>query len=425
MMDWITNDNLFWGQQGCLGYTYDEFIHNLFIQQTNNNRRNNMSKYINIYNDYKDTTLKGKLKPINCKSCEDNGCGCYGECETCLKNQAYNQEYIETHLFIMDKGFRDYHSGAHDTFKSLVLRMPNEHPYLYYGIEIEVEFHEGDVQVFNRDDYDYDEDYDTADEGDNWEIQEILNKFSDITDGMFVYEHDASLDNGVELISRPTSYAFWTSPDTVKKLKKGLEFLKEHGAMVSQPSTNGLHIHISRKFFDYGETKLDDRHKAYEGFDWLFQKFQPEIEQLGGREYTRFCQSKATQLKECVNSDYYATRFNADVEMKCKLKKGGRMAQDDHNSAVNLSGNTIEARVFKSTTDYKQVLADIELVRNFAHAVREEDIKRSLNDLLHTKENLYLDERINKVRIESRRNHKEFDLDKMNDDELEVVVKNL
>ena len=98
MMDWQTNDNLFrdWLANNDLltGWQeYSDYLANLLNQQTNNNRRNNMSKYINIYEDYKDTTLKGKLKPINCKSCEDNGCGCYGECETCLKNQAYNQEY--------------------------------------------------------------------------------------------------------------------------------------------------------------------------------------------------------------------------------------------------------------------------------------------------------------------------------------------
>ena len=68
-----------------------------------------MSDFDNIYHVYKDTALKGKLKPITCPSCSDNGYSYVGECETCLKNRAYNREYIETHSFIMDDLYRNYH----------------------------------------------------------------------------------------------------------------------------------------------------------------------------------------------------------------------------------------------------------------------------------------------------------------------------
>lgn len=379
--------------------------------------KNNMSLYDNIYYDFKDTTLKGKLKPITCPKCKEEGCNYTGECETCLANQAYNREYLETHLFIYDKNYQGYHEGWHDRFKGLFLRLPNEHPYLYYGIEIEVEFNSNCVTVYNNDDY-YDEDDD-----DNWEIQDILNKFSEITEGMFVYEHDGSLDNGVECISRPTSYAYWTHPDTVKKLKAGLEFLRSKGAYVHQPDTNGLHIHLSRKFFDNGRTNLENRQTAYESFDWLFQKFQPEIERLGGRKYTNYCASKADKLKRSLIDDNYTVRqYNVEAEIKCKLKKGGRLPEGDHYSAVNLTSKTIEARVFKSTTDYKEVLSCIELVRNMAHTVRDEDIKRTLNDILHTKDNLYLDEHIAKVKREARKDKAEFNLDRVCEDSIDIVV---
>lgn len=384
--------------------------------------KSKMSIYDNIYEQFNNTSLKGKLKPITCPMCKDNGNRYIGECETCLANQAYNREYIETHTFIYDKNYQGYHEGYHDNFKRLFLRLPNEHPYLYYGIEIEVEFNSSVVSIYSQDDDYYDEDEEDGD--DNWKIQEILDKFSEITEGMFVYERDGSLDNGVECISRPTSYAYWTHPDTVKKLKAGLEFLREKGAYVNQPNTNGLHIHLSRKFFDMGRTNLDNRDVAYESFDWLFQKFQPEIEQLGGREYTHYCASKAQKLRKSLVEDNYAIRsYNVEAEIKCKLKKGGRLPQEDHYSAVNLTRNTIEARVFKSSTDYKQVLANIEIVRNMAHAVREQDIKRTLNDILHTKDNIYLDELISKTQRNAKKNNKEFNLDRVCDDEIEVVVK--
>lgn len=401
----------------------DEYI-NQILNNNDNLRRKYMSDYNNIYYSFNDGSLKGKLKPITCKKCKDNGCSYCGECESCLKNQAFNREYIETHSFIMDTRYRAYHDDYHNQFKSLILRLPDEHPYLYYGIEVEVEFDSDYVRVYAQEDEYYDEDDCDSDNDDNWKIQEILDEFSEITDGMFIYEHDGSLDNGVECISRPTSYRYWTHPDTVKRLEKGFEFLRSKGAMVNQPDTNGIHIHISRKFFDYGNTKLADRKTAYVGFDWLFQKFQPEIEKLCGRKYTHFCQSKAEKLRKSLVEDNWNMRqYNVEAEIKCKLKKGGELPRGDHYSAVNTTDHTIETRVFKSSTDYKEILSYIELVRNIAHAVREEDIKRSLDNILHTKENLYLDEHIRKVKMNCRRNKEEFDLDKVNDDEIEIVVK--
>lgn len=362
---------------------------------------------------YNTPSLKNILKPATCQACKDNGDNHIGTCAKCLENQAWNTEYIETHTFIYDPNYRCYHSDDHDNIKAVPLRLPNEHPYLYYGIEVEVEFDGFTI-------YDTEDDYY---EDDNWKIESILDEFTNITDGLFVYEKDGSLRNGVEFISRPCSYAFWTSKDTVEKLEKGFEYLRSEGARVEQPDTNGMHIHISRKFFDKGNTKLANRNMAYEGFDWLFQKFQTEFEQLGGRKYTDYCQSKAEKLrKSLVDDNWRLQTYNAEVEMKCTLKKGGEMARGDHYSAVNLSGETIEARIFKSTTDYKQILANIELVRNIAHAVREEDIEKPLNEILHTKDNLYLDDLIRTTRMALKKKGETLDLDKVNDNKIEITI---
>lgn len=377
-----------------------------------------MADYASFYYDYKDSSLKGKLKPILCQSCKDNGLCRYGECEECLKNRAFNREYIETHTFITDPVFRSYHNELHKGIKTLPLRLPNERPYLYYGIELEIEFNSDKVGVGNgADDY---EDADDTCSG----IRAILERFTEITDGLFVYEQDGSLDNGVEFISRPCSYGFWTSPDTIKKLDEGFAYLKSMGAYETQPTTNGMHIHISRKFFDKGNTKLETRFHAYENFDWLFQKFQPEFEKLGGRKYTRYCASKKDKMRDDIKESFRFGYYNADAKLKCTLKKGGDVPSGDHYSAINLGDNTLETRIFKSTTDYKTVLANIEIVRNVAHAVREEDIKKSLNDILHTKDNLYLDNRITEVRRELAKEGKKvkLNLDKVNDDKLDLEV---
>ena len=206
-------------------------------------------------------------------------------------------------------------------------------------------------------------------------------------------------------------------------LKEGLEYLKDNGALSVQPTSNGQHIHISKKFFEHGSLNCTDLNTAYQNFDWLFQKFQPEIEKLGEREYTTYCRSKKMQAENEINNimrNNYNT--NLELDIKGKLKKGGMFGREDHSLAVNSTDKTIEARVFKSTTDYKTVLARIEIMRNFAHAVREKDVEKTLNELLHTKDNKYLDEYIQKVRMQCKKNKEEFNLEKINTDELELTT---
>lgn len=362
------------------------------------------------------------LKPTICKSCRADGDSMIGHCEECLKNQAWNKEYVETHLFECDPYFRPYHSGGkHSNFKCTPYRMPGEKPYLYYGIEIEIEFDRDYLKVF----YEDEDGYEDEDEPSN-DTETMLSKFTEITGGMFVYEKDGSLENGIEFISRPMSYAKWVDKDTVEKLKAGLEYLKkEWGAFENQPNSNGMHIHISKKFFDYGDLKRTDRNDAYRDMDWLFQYFQEELEKIGGRKYTGFCDSKVNKIKreygigtQC-NRD---SRWNVELEIKGKMKKGGRMAEEDHYSAVTLSGKTIEGRIFNSTTDYKHVLANIELMRNFAHAVRDAEITgKTLNDILHTKDNQYLDGVLDEVKKNLYKNSKEkFSLERVAEDEMEI-----
>lgn len=363
-------------------------------------------------------SLKGKLKPMLCKSCIDDGYDCLGVCDTCLKNKAWNIEYLQTHTFVYDTEFGQYHQGNHNAIKGLTLRLPNEHPYLYYGIEVEVEFDRDYVSIYGGDDDCYDEDDD--DECDNYSIQRILDKFSEITDGLFVYEHDSSLDNGVELISRPCSYAFWSSDETVKKLEEGFKYLRNNGALIDQPITNGLHIHISKKFFDRGTTSDEERVACYTNFDWVFQKFQSEIEKLGGRKYTSYCASKIDKIKNDIKGSWAVRCYGAKLKTTCELEKadGGSIPHDDHSSAVNSDNRTVEVRVFKSTTDYKQILAYIEMIRNITHAVRDTDLKLSLNEILHTKDNKFLDAHIQQVKMACGRSRNKLNLDIVNDNKI-------
>lgn len=361
-----------------------------------------------MYNIFNEKLPNGTLKPEICQSCKDSGNIRRGECSKCLEHQAYNKNYLETHSFIYDTGYRSYHTCDHADIKSLPLRLPNEHPYLYYGIELEISFDEDIIEASEYDEY-----YDEYEPSDN--LDPILEEFSRITDGLFVYEEDSSLCNGVELISRPCSYAYWTHPDTVEKLKKGLEYLTDNGAYVKQPDGNGFHIHISRKFMDNYD-RGDRKYSTYEDFEWAFDEFQEEIEKLGGRKYTGYCASKKERLRQRLRG--YAGDNEYKFDIKGVLKKGGELRHDDHGSAVIISGPTLEARVFRSTTDPEQVLAMIELVRNIAHASRDGSMENTTFDaILHTKDNLYLDKVIQKTRLA---NKNKLALDKSTTEELGV-----
>lgn len=374
-----------------------------------------MSIYTNIANQGW-ASLSGKLKPTICESCKADGLSEEGTCEKCLANRAYNREWLETHTFKTDGNLKDYHDYGHKVIKALPLRKPNEKPFLYYGIELEIEFDESWTEVFECNDY--------GDKEPTEEIDAILDEFSDITEGLFVFEQDGSLENGVECISRPMSYNYWTDKATKEKLDKGFEYLKSRGAMVNQPSSNGMHVHISKKFFERGGYTFEDRDKAdksYKEFDWLFQKFQPEIEKIGDRKYTCYCRSKVMEMQDEFNSLKFRVNGNvSEIKVSGVLKKGGGVGYNNHNVAVNSTDKTIEVRVFKSTIETETVLSRIEFVRNLAHAVRDNVSDVTFNELLHTKENLYLDNYIRKIELNCRRNKEEFDLEKVNSDGIEI-----
>lgn len=370
-------------------------------------------KYENIMT-HPPLSIKDKLKPVVCESCKADGYR-IGQCPECLANQAHNVEWLETHTFIYDNALRCYHDGNHDDIKCLPLRLPNEKPHLYYGFENEIEF---DGMVMEAE-Y-YDEEDEEGEQCTTSYMEETLKEAAKILDGIAVYEEDSSLENGVEFIFRPMSYAYLTHEDTVDKLKRFYEYLRKRGALVKQPKRNGMHIHLSKKFFEHGQ--IQDVHTAYENLEWIFQYFQPEMEKLGRREYTEYCESKVDKFKRAMRCGM-TNSYGRCKNIMCQLEKGGTsLAYGDHHSAINSDNHTIEVRVFKATTDYKTMLATMEIVRNIAHAVRDENIEKSLNEILHTKDNLYLDEYIQKIKMECAKNKDPLTLDRVNTNVMDIEI---
>ncbi|MBO7732292.1 MAG: amidoligase family protein [Methanobrevibacter sp.] len=321
---------------------------------------------------------------------EKGGCPLCGgtdpECAKCAEKLKKNLEYIQTHDIITDTCVQDYHNCDHEYFKRAKRRMPNENPTLYYGVELEMMF-----------DSPYDEECDEYDKPDfDW----IIERVAEITGGMFVAENDGSLEDGsnygIEFISRPCSYAYWTSPETVEKIKNMMKFLREHDAYES--SCAGMHIHVSRRFFEARGVMGYERELT-----WLVGEFQEGLEMIGGRKFTSYCVSWKDSMKQSINAiNSNLPLTNVRGELK---KENVRAGHDGRYSAVNAQNrNTVEFRFFGSTLDPERFLASIETARALCHHVASKNAPENstLGEILHNKETLFLDKVLNDLHKRQR-----------------------
>ena len=323
--------------------------------------------------------LQNSLVPnfiAHCADCTELG----RQCPKCMRKEAENLIKEETNLWVYDTMCRNYHDEIHKKFKTTKYRFEHEHPYLYYGIELEVLFR------------------------DQTNIQKIAMEYIKATGGLFVAEFDRSVTNngnGCEFISRPLSYKKWMSKETIQLLEEGKEVLKKYKAYSPQPNSCGLHVHMSLRFFEQNTTKNVDTIKS--DIDWIFQIFQPEMEKISQRQYTRYCASKASRLKQALKDNPYAFNLSSSV-----ILKKGKLTQslgsgDTHHDAIIQTRRTIEVRTFNSTIETEEILATIEFCRAIAHAARNMTMtsNTTLGDILYCKDSIYLEPFIRKTKIDT------------------------
>lgn len=304
-------------------------------------------------------------------------------CARCQETRAKAKKKEELTLWIYDTQHCCYHDHDHNRFKSLIYRTPHEHPYLYYGIELEVLF------------------------GDNANKTKVVHDFIVATEGLFVSEYDRSVDmlgNGAEFISRPLSYKAWNSPKVHQLLEKGVKILTDAGAKIEQNKGCGLHVHMSLNFFEHNTKKKVQDIK--DDMDWFFQVFQPEIEKISGRKYTQYCVSKSAKIKERITP---MIRHDMGINVEFNIKKGNLpnsiVNHDNHHYAVVQTAKTIEVRTFKSTLDINTILATIQFCRAIAHAARNITIteKTTFGDIINCKEGPELTELVRKLKINTNK----------------------
>jgi hypothetical protein len=164
----------------------------------------------------------------------------------------------------------------------------------------------------------------------------------DFAEDLYLLKQDASLDNGIEIVTQPLSLPVWSN--SKQDLEKILSVVKNNGGSANHLSC-GLHVHRSRR--DLSEITIAKLITAT-------VKLQSYIIEVAGRNSAQYASysfgegfSKATKTK---------------IIYDCIAKKGVK----DRQVALNLTNaHTIEFRIFKGTMSPAAILAKIQFCDAF------------------------------------------------------------
>lgn len=275
-----------------------------------------------------------------CDGCRDSYYSTCPHCDTIFHNDygVYDDETDATYcseeclntatggMYFHDYGYKPYpnfHKCAGETVVSG-----------YYGVELELEL-------------------DGADRADT--AKDIT-----LTGKEFVYcKRDGSLDDGIEIVSHPATHTYHMT-DIWKRI---IDTAVEDG-MKSETSC-GLHIHASRTLF--GEHPLSQELTIAKVL-YCFERLWDNIVIFSRRESVSYIEDWARKSDTGIKG----TDDNSTV--RDKLRTNGPRGRY---SAVNLcNSNTIEFRIFASTTDIEDLQGSIGFVHTLIMYCNTHTIKQ-------------------------------------------------
>lgn len=226
----------------------------------------------------------------------------------------------------------NYHTGSREIRPK---NATNDNSRRYFGIELETELRTTyDVPVYTT------------------RLHDLMNA-NDVDFETIKFERDASLNNGVEIITQPMSMAYII--ENKDKFRQMLSLIDEMGGTSHDNGRCGMHIHISKTEID------DDTHSKL----WLiFECFYKELTIFSRRSSMNWCNFMCESLRR--NHVNYIDKDYVDHN-----KPRG----NDHHSAINNgNANTTEIRIFRGTTNFQTFMANIQLVDNLVSIAREDNI---------------------------------------------------
>lgn len=199
-------------------------------------------------------------------------------------------------------------------------RSPENRKATTFGVELEVEYKQGDREGTNA----------------------LLRSMWSDVDVTFL-KSDGSLSNGVEAVSHPMTLDF--ARNNINR--EALASLGRMGVRSWNTTTCGLHIHIGR------DTFLNHSHLAR--FLILFTRSRQPLVDIAGRD-----------------SDQWASFELSSNESLVKQAEGKQYPQTRYR-AVNLSNeDTVEVRVFRGSLNPDTIIAHMELLAAMVEYTREQ-----------------------------------------------------
>lgn len=186
-------------------------------------------------------------------------------------------------------------------------------------------------------------------------------------------KHDGSLENGMEIVTHPSTLEFHKSLPYENLFKD----LSEKGYKSHDTVTCGYHIHVNRNFFGENPTTQD---LNITKILYLLEKHWDKVKIIARRDSNGY--SKRFHMKE--NDSMFDLLVKAKGEYSSKY------------NMINLQHpDTIEFRMFKGTLKYETFIATMEFVCNLVYLCKEiqlEDIQSiNFKDILDIKPTEYLD----------------------------------
>lgn len=202
----------------------------------------------------------------------------------------------------------------------------------------------------------------------------VINRFKDDFGNFLHYEEDGSLRYGWENISQPASLSYHM--EMMEKYENMFEVLKEEDLRSHDANTCGLHIHISREYFDKSEDT------AISKLLYIFERFRSEL--------MVFSRRTESQANDWARSRKHSNTKSGWIKKAIKDSK----SYYDHSEryyAVNLvNSEIIEIRLFRGTLNPETFEATLKFTNRIAEIcknTRAADIaKMTFDDLLGSDE---------------------------------------
>lgn len=180
--------------------------------------------------------------------------------------------------------------------------------------------------------------------------------------GDLVYcKHDGSLCNGFEIVTHPMTLAYFYGREG--EFRESFEEALRLGYRSHDTRTCGLHVHISRRFFE-GEV-------AIAKLVYLFERFWPEIKKFSRRTARQIERWAQRYIHHDEVQEYFAATHD---EVPEKISKLFNVAIDRAGKycAVNLTpSRTVELRIFRGSLKYSTFAATIEFAHMIATVAKE------------------------------------------------------